>query len=114
MATTVTPKALVHGTLLDDTAPGSPGLYEAPGGITAAVVHSMTICNTDSSDHEVTVYIVTSGDSEDIASQIYKTTIAAGGTFEPPTLRVLEPGDYISAIADAADVVSFRADGFET
>jgi hypothetical protein len=112
----VTPKALVQGILLDDTAPGAPGLYQAPAA-TTAIIRSMTFCNTDSEERTITVYLVASGGSEGDANTILKAVpIKAGETLEdggPDALRVLETGDFISAIADAADTVSMRVDGSE-
>ena len=110
---TVTPKQLVQGMLLDDSAPGAPGLYRCSLSITAAVIRSMTLHNVDNSSHDVEVYVVASGDAEGNENRIIKATLEADGTLPDETLRVLAPGDYLSAFADAANVIAFRADGSE-
>lgn len=111
----VLPKVLVQGVLLPSAAPGSPGQYRVPvSGVAAAVIHSLTVCNTDSVNRSVDVYLVRSGDGESAASKILSATLAAGGTLADTALRVLMPGDYISGVASAASAISLRADGFET
>lgn len=113
MPPTITPKPLIQGVLLDDSAPGSPGLYQA---VDPSVVHSMTACNTDSSTRTATIYVVKSGDSEAAKSTIVKEIELAAKATVPIVpgligMICLAAGDYISAIADVAGVVSLRADG---
>lgn len=113
---TVTPKALVEGTLLAAIAPGMPGLYRVPlSGVIAATLRSIRLCNTSaSSTITATVYLVASGDSEGAKSIIIpETTLGAKSFLPDDSIHVLGPGDYISAVASLAGVVSFRASGAE-
>jgi hypothetical protein len=108
--TTVTPKPLVEGVLLAAT---TATLYTVPA-LTTAVMRSFTLCNTDSVARTVTVYLVAFGDSPADKNTIYKEIpIAAKETLEDDTLRAMLTGDFISAFADVANKVSFRADGSE-
>src|SRR4029453_3364780 len=109
----VTPKVLVQGELLPSAAVGSPGQYRVPpsGGI-AAVIHSITVRNTDTVNRSATIYLVRSGDSESSAAGIISTTLGPGATFPDGNLRVLGPGDYISGVGSVAGVISLRAVGF--
>ena len=122
MATTGgTPTCLVQGTLLPNAAPADPGQYKV-GALDAttfqglrATIQTLTICNTDSGAHLVTLHLVASGGSPSAANTIFKAVpIAAGETLDAEMTRVsrtLETGDFISAFAETAGVVSFRADG---
>ena|SRR5215831_12260029 len=112
---TVSPKVLVDGILLSNSAPGSPGLYRVPAsGVDATTIRSIRICNTDSVTRTVTVYLVKSGDSEAAKNTIIPTvSVGAGGYLADDSIHLLGVGDYISAIASAASVVSFRASGAE-
>jgi hypothetical protein len=110
---TVTPKPLVQGALLPNAAAASPGQYRNTG-VVATVIHSMTFCNTDSSSRTVTCHLVPSGGSASVANMILDAvSIATTATFTDLALRCLSPGDFITAFASTASVVSFRVDGFE-
>src|SRR5262245_38927218 len=121
---TVRPIVLVQGTLLPNAAPADPGQYKvgAQDGTTfqglTATLRTITCCNTDPAAHTVTVHLVASGGSPGAANTIFKAVPIAGGETLDVTMstvpRVLATGDFISAFADAASVVAFRADGDET
>jgi hypothetical protein len=107
---TVTPTPLIDGALLADTV-GT--LYLVPAA-TTAVCRSITLCNTDSADRTVTLYIVPSGGSADAARTILNAlTIKAGQTIVDDTLRVLATAGSIRGFADVGNKVSIRADGSE-
>jgi len=107
-ALSVTPKNLVPGTLLGT---GAAVLYTAPS---KATVHSLTIVNNDTVSHTVTVYLVPSAGSPGAANVIIKAvSIDAGQTLIDDTLRVLETGGTIQALASVASQVNLRADGSE-
>lgn len=110
MPTTVTPKPLVQGVLLGNSATT---VYTVPAS-TTAVIRSFTLCNVDTVAHTVTIYFVASGDTPADKSTIFKDiSISAKQTLEDDSLRALLTGDFISAFADVASKVSFRVDGSE-
>jgi len=122
VATTGTPKCLLQGTLLANAAPADPGLYKVAAADATtyqafrAVVHSITLCNTDTATHLVTLYLVASGGSVGVLNTIVKTlAVAAGGTLNLSNILtfpfVLETGDFLSGFADTGSVVSIRMDG---
>jgi hypothetical protein len=107
---TVTPKPLIDGALLANVV-GT--LYLVPAA-TTAVCRSLTLCNTDSADRTVTLYVVPSGGSPDAARTIMNgLTIKAGQTLVDDTLRALLAAGSIQGFADVANKVSIRADGSE-
>jgi len=107
---TVTPKALLDGTLLANSIAT---LYVVPAAM-SAVVRSITLCNTDSVDHAVTLHFVPFAGSPSGATMILNALpIKAGQTIEDDLLRVLGTGGSIRAFADAANAVSMRVDGSE-
>lgn len=122
MATTGTPKCLVQGTLLANAAPADPGLYKvATQDATTfqafrARIDSITLCNTDTSAHLVTLHLVASGGTVGALNTILKTQgVASNGTLNLSNILtfpfILEAGDFISAFADTGSVVSIRIDG---
>jgi len=107
---TVTPKALADGILLTDS---EVPIYTAPA-LTIAAVHSITLCNTDSSDRTVTLWIIPSGQTSSARYRVYTVmTVKANQTIQDDALRNLEPGDFISALADVTNKVTIRIDGAE-
>ena len=107
---TVTPKTLCQGTLLGVAAAT---LYTTPAS-TTTTIRSITLCNTDTVTRTVTIYMVASGGAIGDASTVFKTLpILASETITDIALRVLETGDFFSALADAASKVSIRVDGAE-
>ncbi len=109
----VTPKPLRQGVLLDLTAPVSPGLYIAVTSLGSTIL-SLTLCNQDTVPRSVTVYIVASGDTAAPKSTIFKDfELKPKETVVDDTRRNMALGDFITAFADAASVVSLRVDGAE-
>lgn len=109
---TVTPRSILDGTLLANSATT---VFTAS---TTTTIRAITICNTDSTTRLVTLHIVQVGGSVTAAKRVLdqvplasKDTIIYPGT--EPGIVVLETGDFISAHADAASVVSIRIDGAE-
>jgi len=114
---TITPLPLVQGVLLAAAAPASPGVY-SPGVGKTATVRALTFCNTDVVPRLITLHLVASGDVPGAKNRVYGpiTLEAAGGakaTLRDDSLYELLTGDFLSPFADAANVVSFRADGAE-
>jgi hypothetical protein len=109
---TVTPKAILDGTLLGNSAAT---VYTAT---TTVTIRMVTFCNTDSSTRLVTMHVVQLGGSATTAKRVLDVvplaahdSIVYPGT--EPGILVLETGDFIVAHADAASVVSIRIDGAE-
>lgn len=114
MATTITPKVLVQGTLLAAAAPASPGLYSPALGSTATIRH-MRFVNTDTSARTVTVHLVASGDTVGAKNRVLgPVTLDPDETLIDDTSVIeLMTGDFISAFSDVGSVVACRVDGFE-
>lgn len=107
---TITPKPLVEGTLLANVA-GT--LYSVPVS-TTAVIRSITLCNTDSVDHTVTLHLLPPAGAVAAANMIFSALpIKAGQTIEEDLVRVVLAQGSIVGLADAASVVSIRVDGSE-
>ncbi len=107
---TITPKPLVEGTLLADTA-GT--LYAVPV-LTTAVLRSITLCNTDSADHVVTLHLLPPAGAVAPANMIFNAlAIKAGQTIEEDLVRVVLAQGAIVGFADVASKVSIRVDGSE-
>lgn len=107
---TITPKPLVEGTLLANVA-GT--LYTVPPA-TTAVVRSITLCNTDSVDHTVTVHLLPPAGAVGAANMVFNDLpIKAKQTIEEDLVRVLLANAAIVGFADVASKVSIRVDGSE-
>lgn len=83
-------------------------IYTSPAGTTTRI-DKLTVTNQDSSVHTISINLVTSGD---VAGTENRTTnaqaILAGTTWNSPNEygHYLNPGDFISVIADAASVLT--------
>lgn len=110
---TITPKPIRQGILLPNAAATTPGQYVVPGG-TTTTLRSLRLCNTDTVQRVVTVHVVASGDTPAAKNTILKNVpLEAGETLIDDSLMNLDTGDFISAFADAANVVAMRIDGAE-
>jgi hypothetical protein len=109
---TLTPKPLLQGTLL----PNAVAVQYTVPALTVTTVRSITICNTDSVAHTVTLHLVPSGGSPSKATMVLSAVpLDPGETLFPvgQDLWNLATGDMIQAFADAASQVSMRVDGSE-
>lgn len=107
---TVTPKPLVEGTLLANVA-GT--LYTVPPN-TTAVMRSMTLCNTDTVDHTVTLHVLPPAGAVGLATMIFNALpIKAGQTIEEDIVRAILANGALVGFADVASKVSIRVDGSE-
>lgn len=110
---TITPKTLVQGVLLAAAAPATPGLYAVPA-LKSATIRHMRVVNTDSAIRTVTVHLVASGGTPEAKNKILgPVALDPNETLIDDSILVLEAGDFISAFASVANVIAFRADGFE-
>jgi hypothetical protein len=107
---TVTPKPLVQGTLLTN----SLTTYYTVPGATTATIRAITLCNNDSVARTVTMHLVASGSSADAANQILKAVpLDPGETLIDDSVRAMNTGDFIRAMASQTNVVALRVDGAE-
>lgn len=107
---TVTPKPLVQGTLLT----ASLATYYTVPGSTTATVRAITLCNTDSVARTVDLYLVANGGSASAMNQILKgLTMNPSETIIDDSVRAMNAGDFIRAVASVTNVVSLRVDGAE-
>lgn len=95
--------------------------YTAPTG-KQAILRDIWVNNTDSSaTHTITIRVVTSGQSSSAAYDIVTTlTLGKAATSSSPPQAVniqcntiLNAGDFIDIVADAASKVSVRLSGVE-
>lgn len=93
-------------------------LYTAPSGTSptgntqGAILKSLILCNTDTSQRTATIYLVESGGSAADNRAIYKdVTIAAKTTVVltfPDDTCTLDSGETVQGLADAASKVTYR------
>jgi hypothetical protein len=101
----VTYAEIIPGTLLTDSAAT---LYTVAAGVTTNV-GTLWFCNTDTSNHTYTVYIIAEGDSAaDASTVVTAEPIAAGQTKSLTLDQNLPSGSFIQALADTTSVVSVR------
>jgi hypothetical protein len=107
---TVTPKPLVQGTLLTNAL----ATYYTVPGSTTATIRAITLCNTDSAARTVKLHLVASGGSASDANTIFDDiSINAGETIIDDSVRAMNTGDFIRAVASVTNVVALRVDGAE-
>jgi hypothetical protein len=108
---TVTAKALAEGQIIPNA---NTTVYTAPG-FTTTIIDKMTCTNYDVVSRVITVSIVASGNVVDDAYYIAKRTLAAKETYIWPEVvgQILNPGDFISAIASNNTGVNLRLSGRE-
>ena len=110
---TITPKTLVQGVLLAASAPATPGLYAVPA-LKSATIRHMRMVNTDVSARTVTIHLVASGGTAEAKNKVLgPVSLDPDEALIDDSIIVLEAGDFISAFASIANVISFRADGAE-
>lgn len=101
---------IIPGTLLTNSAAT---LYTVATGVTTNV-GTLWFCNTDTSNHTYTVYVIASGDSAaDKNTVITAEPIAAGQSKSLTLDQNLPAGTFIQALADTTSVVSIRGSGIE-
>ncbi len=111
----VTPKRLFEGVQIPNAAAATPGLYACPAN-TKTIIKKLTFTNVDTSAHTVTVHLVASGGSASNSNMVTKAfPVGPGITYEAFECEghVLSPGDFITAFADAASVVTAHGSGVE-
>lgn len=107
----VQPKALIPAAQLTNSA----ATYYTATRCTARV-DNMTVTNTDSSAHQLTVYLIASGGSAGDSNTIIDTkSIHAGETYTCPEMvgKIIPSGSFIQALADAGTVLTISAGGIE-
>lgn len=108
----LTPKAMVNGTNLTDSAV----TYYTVETETRGIIKKATFCNDHTSVVTVTINLVPSGGSAAYGNQITKTkSLAAGETWSCYDLEnhVLEAGGFISMVASVTAKVGVRISGYE-
>ena len=79
-----------------------------------AVTTSIRICNTDTSDHEIRLFLVPSGGSAGIATALYYDyNIPANGTLGDDGKFVLDDGDSLVFRSDTASKLTCTICGIE-
>lgn len=88
--------------------------YTAPTG-TRTIIDKFTAYNEEVTATSLAVNLVASGGSASAANLVFTKTLAAGEMYTLPEVvgHVLNPGDFISAIAGAATAVVIRVSGRE-
>lgn len=109
MAKTETP--LVNGVALTNSLVT---YYTVVNPVKSAVVKDVTMCNTDTSAHSVTINIVNSGGTAGVLNTQYSSVVLQPG--ETRTFgrsRVMLAGGFIQAMADVGAKVALSIDGYE-
>jgi len=109
---TVTPKSLFTPL---QAAAAQTTLYTAPVS-TRTIIDKVTGTNTTATAATLTANLVASGGSASVANQISAArTIGPSETYTFPELvgHVLNPGDFLSALAGTAAAITMRASGRE-
>lgn len=107
----VQPKALIPATQLTNAA----ATYYTATRCTARV-DNMTVTNTDSAAHQLTVYLIASGGTASDSNTIIDTkSIHAGETYTCPEMigKYIPSGYFIQALASTAAVVTIDVNGIE-
>ena len=110
MSLIATPACLIEGAELT----GSAATYYTSPTATTTIIDNLTLTNTDSSSHTVTLYLVANGGTAGTANTILSAISVGSNTcLQVSALQyhVLAPGDFISALASSASVVIIRASG---
>lgn len=109
MATSFTPITLVAGTLLG----GSIGIVYTVPQLTSVQITQMTVTNTDTSNHSVTIYLASNSTSPGRAQQLAQVTLTPGQCYSVYQAlgQVLSAGATIQASADIDGVVNIKASG---
>jgi hypothetical protein len=108
---TVTAKNLVEGRSIPNA---ETTVYTAPAN-TTTIVDKVTTANYDSATRVITIGIVAAGNVIGDVYYIAKRTLAAKETYIWPEVvgQILNPGDYITAIASQDDTINLRISGRE-
>lgn len=108
---TVTAKNLVEGQSVADT---DATVYTAPAN-TTTIIDKITTANYDTASRVVTIGVVAAGHTVGNVYYIAKRTLAAKETYIWPEVvgQILNPGDFITAIASQADTINLRISGRE-
>lgn len=108
----LTPKRLVEGSQLT----GSAVTYYTAPAKTKTILKKLTLTNTSAGAVTATVYLIPSGGTAGDANTLKKAvSIAAGATYDcaEAVNHVLEPGDFLQALASAGTAVTLMASGVE-
>ena len=88
--------------------------YTAPSNILKAIVKEMLFCNTSASPVTFTVsYVPSGGSSSASTTQFAAVTLQANETKIFGRTLVMNPGDFIQALASTGAVVSMNISGVE-
>jgi hypothetical protein len=111
----VTPKKIIPGIQIPNAVVATPGLYAAPAN-TKTIIKKLTFTNNDTVARTVTVHLVASGGTGGATNIITKAyPIGPGATYEAFEAegQVLQVGDFITAFADVASMVTCHGSGVE-
>jgi hypothetical protein len=99
----------------DDAVSGETTHYTAGAGIAVAIVYSITLCNNDTVNNQVSVHLVENGGSRTAANRIFSDLLAGGETVVLEGPWFLDPSDTIRSISStaAANEVGLRAEVLE-
>ena len=106
----IRPKPLIATQLI---AASATTYYTAPAN-TKAIFKRAVVCNTDTDAINVTIYVIPYGSAAAAGNTIWSAkTLAPGESKEVSELEnmVLDPGDFVQALASEAAKVSFNAGG---
>lgn len=83
--------------------------YTVPGsGVTHAVLLATTLCNGDTVSRRPHVHVIPSGGSAVVANRIWFDELVTKETALFSRFEVLEPGDFIQALASSAGAIGAR------
>jgi hypothetical protein len=108
----LTPKAMVEGTNLTDSAAT---YYTVPSGA-RGIIKKATFTNDHTTTVTATINVVPSGGSAAYGNQITKTkALAAGETWSCHDLEnhIMEAGGFISMVASVTSKIGVRISGYE-
>ena len=88
-------------------------VYTAPASTTTDIT-AIRICNTDTSDHAIRLFLVPSGGSAGIATALYyDMNVPANSTLADDGKHILDTADLLSFRSDTASKLTCTISGFE-
>lgn len=99
----------------DDIVTSETTHYTVGASVTVAIVHSLTITNTDTVTNQASVHLIPSGGSRQVANTIWDGDLPAGDTVVIRGPWFLDPSDTIRSISSGASAneVALRAEVIE-
>lgn len=89
-------------------------LYTSAAAGNGTVIKKVSLYNTDSVAHTVTMYAVPGAGTAALANTVLVISVAAGSSYIVNELnnKVMAPGETLQAKCDTAALVTFTASGF--